>query len=411
MSAENNIMQFPKKSPYDCDTAEVFTSCKLPKDMSDWWKEQRKIAFNRFWEQGVPTQKLERFKYTNIAKAVAQWDGVLGDHEVQVENGGVYASPLSESFDVPWVKNMISADPPGFDKYGDMSLWDLNTAYLKHGTIVDIPADTIVDTPIVLTVQGVDDTYTSLRKIVRIGRNAEAVLIENHTGEGEYWKNHVTQIILEENAKLHHIRLVNESDAGVYTQNTHIQVTRDAKYNGFSMNSGCAVLRHQIHVNLQGVNGEASCNGLNLLSGSMHADTTITVEHQAPHCRSNQFYRSLLNDKARGVFQGKVHVHEGAQKTDGYQLSNTLLLSENAQMDTKPELEIYADDVVCSHGATTGQLDEEPLFYLRSRGLSEKEARFLLVQAFVGEVLNRVDNADVRVRLEQDVEQWLLKEL
>ena len=150
---------------------------------------------------------------------------------------------------------------------------------------------------------------------------------------------------------------------------------------------------------------------INLLSGMQHGDTTILIEHTAPHCRSNQFYRTILDDSARGVFQGKVHVHKIAQKTDGYQLSNAILLSEKAEMDTKPELEIYADDVRCSHGATTGQLDEEPVFYLRSRGLSEKEARELLIQAFVDEVVDKIVDEDIQASVREKTGQWLTRAL
>jgi Fe-S cluster assembly protein SufD len=158
---------------------------------------------------------------------------------------------------------------------------------------------------------------------------------------------------------------------------------------------------------LNGQNIECSFNGINLLNKQQHGDTTILVEHKAPRCKSNQFYRSILDDKSRGVFQGKVHVHQIAQKTDGYQLSNTLLLSPEAEMDTKPELEIYADDVKCSHGATTGQLDEEPLFYLRSRGLSAAEARMLLVQAFVDEVADKIVDEKFQSSVKESCTQWL----
>jgi Fe-S cluster assembly protein SufD len=212
---------------------------------------------------------------------------------------------------------------------------------------------------------------------------------------------------LGKNAKVKHIRIVRDSDKAAYTQSSHVQLDRDANYECFTLTTGVGFTRHQVHVELNGQNGHASFDGLNLLSGKDHGDTTILIDHKAPHCTSNQFYRSLLNDKAHGIFQGKVHVFEGAQKTDGYQLSNAIILSETAQMDTKPELEIYADDVQCSHGATTGQLDDEPLFYLRSRGLSEKEAKQLLMQAFVGEVLDKIQNDDYRVKVDGYVDEWL----
>ena len=406
MSA-SNVMKFPEIQRYDCNTAEQFTSCKLPKGVPDSIKGIREEAFARFKQQGLPTQKLERFKYTNIAKVAAQWDGVLADLDVKVENGGAYVSNLLDSLDVPVVSESLAMCAPGADKYGDMSLWDLNTAYLRDGLFVDIPVNENVDTPIVLNFDNIDDTYTSARYVIRIGRNAEATIVEKYSGKAECWKNYVTQIILEDNAKLNHIRIIEDSDLTVYSQNTSVKLGRDAAYEGFSLNMGEGILRHQIHAELDGPNGNASFNGLNLLKNKAHADTTITMDHKVHHCNSNQFYRSLVDDEAHGIFQGKVHVFEDAQVTDGYQLSNTILLSPKASMDTKPELEIYADDVKCSHGATTGQLDEEPLFYLRSRGLSEKQARYLLIRAFVEEVLEKIGNENLRDELAAKTDRWL----
>lgn len=253
----------------------------------------------------------------------------------------------------------------------------------------------------------VDNQHTQPRLKIILEDNAELTLVERHEGQGAYWKNMVTEIEIGQNAKLHHIRINQDSDEAVQTNLVHIKTGRDAVYNGFSLNSTGKLTRHEIHAEIQGQGAEVTFNGVNLLNGSQLADTTIIIEHQAPNCQSNQFYRSLLDDKSRCVFQGKVHVHQAAQKTDGYQLSNALLLSPNAEMDTKPELEIYADDVKCSHGATTGQLDEEPLFYLRQRGLSEAQARLLLVQAFVDEVVDKVRDEAVQAEILEITNKWL----
>lgn len=403
---KSNVMKFPEKSPYETCTADTYTSCKLPKGVPDWWANARLNAYERFKEQGLPTQKLERFKYTNIAKHANQWDGILA--EPKVEFASEHASSLVDKMEHDqWVKDLLVSEPPGMNKYGDSALWDLNSAYLRDGGVVDIPAGEIVDKPITIKISAEDDTFTSLRFILRLGDNASAVLIEEFDGEGEYWRNRVSQIILGQNARLQHIIIHKDSYEALHTQYTHVRAARNAHYDGFTLNLGADVMRHQIHADLDGSNGHVSFNGLNLLNGKQHADTTILVNHRAPHCESNQFYRSILGDASHGVFQGKVHVFQEAQKTDGYQLSNAILLSEKAEMSTKPELEIYADDVKCSHGATTGQLDEEPLFYLRSRGLTEKEARFLLIQAFVGEVLEKIHNDEIRASVEKDVMEWL----
>lgn len=251
-------------------------------------------------------------------------------------------------------------------------------------------------------------------KIV-LENGAQATIIERHNGpkdqKGAYWTNMVTEIELGQGSILNHVRIQNDAPEAINTNMVTLNAGRDALYNGFALNMGAKLSRHEIHAVMEGQNAEISFNGVNLLGGEQHGDTTILIEHQAPNTRSNQFYRSLLDDKAHGVFQGKVHVHQIAQKTDGYQLSNALLLSPQAEMDTKPELEIYADDVKCSHGATTGQLDEEPLFYLRQRGLSEAQARFLLIQSFVDEVVDKIVDEQIRDEILALSNDWLTHSL
>ena len=247
-------------------------------------------------------------------------------------------------------------------------------------------------------------------KIV-IKEGVQLTLVERHNGTGEYWKNMVTEIEVGANATLNHIRIMEDSAEAINTNMVSITAAQDAHYNGFTLNLGGKLTRHEVHAVLTGKNVEMHVNGMNLLNGDQHGDTTILIEHQAPHCMSHQFYRTLLDDNARCVFQGKVHVHQAAQKTDGYQLSNALLLSEKAEMDVKPELEIYADDVKCSHGSTIGQLDEEPLFYLRSRGLNEAEARMLLLTAFVDEVVEKIGDDELIEMIEEKTHQWLQRAL
>ncbi len=304
----------------------------------------------------LPTQKVEEWKYTNISRALPA--------------------------------NLVLADAP--------------QEILIHKNRGEVCAQ-IED--IVFT--GVDGQHSQPALKIILEEGASLTLVERHEGTGAYWTNMVTEIELGPNANLQHIRINQDSGEAVQTNNVSLKVDRDAVYNGFSMNMGGKLTRHDITAEIEGQNAEISFNGVNLLNGAQHGDTTILIEHKAPHCRSNQFYRTLLDDKARGVFQGKVHVHQEAQKTDGYQLSNTLLLSPEAEMDTKPELEIYADDVKCSHGATTGQLDEEPIFYLRQRGLNEAQARLLLIQAFIDEVVDKVENEAVRGTILEGTNAWL----
>ena len=304
----------------------------------------------------LPTPKVEEWKYTNLGRAMPA--------------------------------NLVLADAP-----------QEIVIHKNRGEVCEQAED------IVFT--GHEGQHQQPRLKITLEEGSSLTLIERQNGEGAYWKNMVTEIELGPNSNLQHIRINQDSDEAVQTNMVHIKANRDAIYNGFSLNMGGKLTRHEIHAEIQGQNAEISFNGVNLLNNDQHGDTTILIEHQAPHCRSNQFYRTLLDDKARGVFQGKVHVHQVAQKTDGYQLSNTLLLSPEAEMDTKPELEIYADDVKCSHGATTGQLDEEPLFYLRQRGLSEAQARLLLVQAFVDEAVDKVEDENIRIEILEATHSWL----
>lgn len=329
----------------------------------------------------IPTPKSERWKYTNLPRALK----------------GLNLTPAT----LGWNDNvsLLNPEAPGKAQYQDTVLWDLNTANNKD--VKFIGADEEAD----VTAQ--DGQWLSPRLIIHVKDNEELTVVERHNGAGAYWKNIVIQIVVGKNARLRHYRLFEEAAKGVNTSFLHVKIARDATYELFTLTEGEGVIRNQIHAEIQGENGHCWLNGVNLLSNEQHADTTITIEHQAPHCTSKQTFKSVLTDKAHGVFQGKVHVHQIAQKTDGYQLSNALILSEQAAMDTKPELEIYADDVKCSHGATTGRLDEEPLFYMRARGIPEREARALLIQSFCGEAVEGIGDENIQEIVTDKIAQWL----
>ncbi len=329
----------------------------------------------------IPTQKSERWKYTNLPRVL--------------KNKNFTPALLGWGDKIA----LLSKHAPGADVYKDTQLWDLNTANAKD--IRYITVDDNVD------VHAADGQSLSPRLIVDIKDGEDVVLIERQSGSGSYWKNMVLQISVGKNARLRHYRLFDESTDGVSTLFTHIKLARDSRYEGFSLIEGEGFIRNQIHAEIQGENAYCGFGGINLLKNAQHADTTITIEHQAPNCNSNQTFKSVLDDKSHCVFQGKVHVHQVAQKTDGYQLSNALLLSPLAEMDTKPELEIYADDVKCSHGATTGQLDEAPLFYMRARGIPEVEARALLIQSFCGQAVDTITHEPTQAMIRNRIAQWL----
>lgn len=309
--------------------------------------------------QSLPSPREEKWKYTNLPRAVP--DGLTPQPE------------------------------------------DVKTIHAAKGKIIAAPEN--------VSWHGESGKLHYPRLVVTAEDQTELTIIERHDGTGAYWKNMTTEINVGQGSRVNHIRIQNDSHDAVHTNMMRVNIARDACYNTFSLNVGSKLSRHEIHAVIEGPGSECLLNGINLFGGTQHGDTTILIEHTAPHCHSSQFYRTLLNDTARGVFQGKIHVHKPAQKTDGYQLSNAILLSPKAEMDTKPELEIYADDVKCSHGSTTGPLDETPLFYLRSRGLPEKEARLLLIRAFTGEVLEKIGDEGMRAELTDIVDEWLKKSI
>lgn len=308
-----------------------------------------------------------------------------------------------------WKYSNINAVLKKLDVEEAPAYWEMSGAYeyLQGDNKIVIPRGKQVSQPIDLRLSGRDGAQLSTHITIVVEDGASASIIERQSGEGRYWKDIDLHIEVGANARLSHYRFCEEDPFCVVTERTSIAMERDARYNLVVIN-GCAGFgRSDFSVKMNGAGAECDLSGLTLLSGKQHSDTTICIEHIAPHCRSSQFFKNVLNDQSRGVYQGKILVHKGAQKTDGYQLSNNLLLSALAEMDVKPELEIYADDVKCSHGTTTGQLDETPLFYLMSRGIPKEDARRLLLEAFLVEVLDKIRDEQVREMFEGRVKLWL----
>lgn len=377
----------------------------------DWMNALRLRAQNSVQETGLPTPKMERWKYTNVPAKLKKMNLKFAESDFDLSGMTDYAFSFPKGSGFPrWAQDMAEATPSGHEKYGDMMLWHAANAGLRDGFILDVPEGMKEDKPLNVTVVGHSGRSTIARQLIRVGKGAEFTLIEYQMGSGEYWNNIVTQIHVAEGAMFKHYRFLENSDDSVATLNTHIEMEEGANYEAFTLTSGSGLSRNQVHADLLGKECACHLNGVNLLDQSEQGDTTITIEHQAPECESKQNYRSVVTDKASCTFQGKVHVHQIAQKTDGYQLSNALLLSQQATMNTKPELEIYADDVKCSHGATAGRLDDDALFYLRSRGIPEAKARALLIRAFVSEAIEEVSCDEVREQAELIVSRWLAED-
>jgi len=279
----------------------------------------------------------------------------------------------------------------------------LNTMLAEDGASIDVPAG--VDGGLLVLANlgaGATDRPVAFhpRHAVRLGAGSALTLFEVAVGEGTYLHNPVLEVTLGAGAKLAHLRLQDESRAAFHVSTLYADIAARATYDSFALTLGGKLARMEVHAKLAGEGASAHLNAAQLLSGTQHADFTTVVTHAAPGCASRQTVKNVLAGRSRGVFQGKIEVAPGAQKTDGYQMNQALLLSPDAEIDSKPQLEIFADDVKCSHGATVGELDAEQLFYLRSRGIPEVEARAILVRAFLAEALDLVAHAAARGVLE-----------
>ena len=285
----------------------------------------------------------------------------------------------------------------------------LNTMLAEDGAVVSVP-DGVNGGTLLLVSLAADGHGRAVafhpRHAIRLGREARLTLIEVSVGHGSYLHNPVFEAVVEDGAVLTHIRLQDESETAFHLSTLYARIGARATYDSFALNLGARLCRTEVHARLAGDHGAAHLNGAQLLRGVQHADFTTVVSHDAPHCASRQTVKNVLSDHSRGVFQGKIEVARAAQKTDGYQMNQALLLSPDAEIDSKPELEIYADDVKCSHGATVGELDADQLFYLRSRGIAEAEARSILVRAFLAEALDPIAHVAAREGLERAVERW-----
>jgi Fe-S cluster assembly protein SufD len=281
----------------------------------------------------------------------------------------------------------------------------LNTMLTEDGAILHVPAGH--DAGIVQLISiATSDADIHPRHSIHLGESARLTLMEISAGQGTYVLNTVAEIHVADGAALTHIRLQDEAATAFHVSTTYADVQAGGTYDSFTLNIGARLSRTEVHAQLSGAGAAAHLNAAQLLAGSQHADFTSVVQHIAPGCQSRQTVKNVLAGRSRGVFQGRIEVARAAQKTDGYQMNQALLLSPYAEVDTKPELEIFADDVKCSHGATVGELDADQVFYLRSRGVPEAEARAILVRAFLTEALDAVTDATIHARLETAVAGW-----
>ena len=284
----------------------------------------------------------------------------------------------------------------------------LNTALMQDGAVISIAAGVEVDVPIHLvfaSTQPAPLTVSFPRNLLLLDRSARATVIESYAGFGEdgYLTVPVTEISLGEGARLEHVKVQNESPGAFHVGTIQARQERDSELHSFSYAAGAELSRTNIYTLLDGPGSSCTMNGMYMVSGLQHVDHQTRIEHAQPNTTSREIYKGILDGHSHGVFNGKVYVRPEAQKTDGKQSNNNLLLSDHARVDTKPQLEIFADDVKCTHGATVGRLDEVALFYMKSRGLDAEQARTLLIYAFAAEVLEEIPVKAVRDSLEAAV--------
>jgi Fe-S cluster assembly protein SufD len=377
---------------------------------------------------GLPTRRDEAWKYTSLA-ALADDDF----HEALTEASGFGADLLPDLTGFETTPRLVfaqgrlnaaqsvlpeKASVRGFAQTADFGVLArpdrepmvaLNTMLAEDGAIIEVAEDVDAGTLLLIST-GHDIAGTAVafhpRHAIHLARNAKLTVIEISTGTGKYLHNPVSEILLQENAALTHLRLQNEGDEAYHLATIYAEIAARAAYDGFTLSIGGRMSRTEIHATLHGASAHTSLNAAQLLRGQQHSDITTIVTHDAPNCTSRQTVKHVLAGRARGVFQGKIEVARAAQKTDGYQMNQALLLSPDAEIDCKPQLEIYADDVKCSHGATIGELDAEQLFYLASRGIPQEEARALLVRAFLADSLDMIADETARALFERVLETW-----
>ena len=366
----------------------------------------REQAAQRFQQLGWPTPQWEEWRYTNLAPlARQQWriasaagavpKSVLqptAAAEIVFVNGFLALSrgdvlPLSEAPTHPAVERH-------FARYADYQrhpFTALNTANAQDGALVVIPDGVVVDGFIHIVFAGEGDgVWSHPRNLIVVGRGSHVAVVETYVGSGSYFTNVVTEIVAGDGAVIDHYKIECESLSASHIATVQIHQERSSNVTSRHVSIGGGLVRNEVNVALAGEGASLTLDGLFVLRGNQHVDNHTVIDHVRPHCDSLELYKGILDEQARGIFDGSIIVREGAQKTNSRQTNHNLLLSETAIIDSKPTLEILNDDVKCNHGSTIGQLNEEALFYLRARGISEMEARSILIYAFASEIVERM---------------------
>jgi Fe-S cluster assembly protein SufD len=421
--------------PYADRFADV--GATLPGHDLRWLRDLRTHAIERVRQSGLPTIRNERWKYTNLkplavvafepakdgaAVAFDRLPSIAGACRIVFVNGR-YRQDLStktppKGLSITGFAALLRDEPTALESAlaasdtPEDALETLNLAFAADGYVIRLAAGAVIDAPIEIVhvaTAAASPVATHSRNLVIAGRNSSAGILDTFMGDSGavYWSQPVTDICVGPGATLRHYKDQNEGTKAFHTAHAKVRVAENGRYESFLLTTGAALSRNEITVTLDGEGASCRLDSGYLARGRQHVDNTTEIVHAKPHTSSEEVYKGVLDEQARGVFQGRIVVAKDAQKSDGHQLSKTILLSDRAEIDTKPELEIFADDVKCSHGATAGELDEDALFYLRTRGIDQPDARRMLVEAFVGDALAKISEESVRAAFERRVGQWM----
>jgi Fe-S cluster assembly protein SufD len=424
--------------------AEAFAGARSALPGAGAVKSLREHAFRTFEQKGLPHRRVEEWKYTDLralmrdAKPLAEppdsaaklkaksagafLAGVNARRIVIVD--GAFAADLSdlagleEGLSIGSLAEALSKGEAEVierltrrSQLADDPAFALNTAMMSDGAVIRVAEGANIARPVhlVFVTTATKPVSVFTRSLVSVGKGASAALIESHEGPDgvDHQVNHALHVAVADHGRLDHVKVGREGDRTLHVATFIAEVGTRAHLSDFTFTVGGNVSRNQIAMRLNGANTHVGIRGATLLKGRQHADNTLVVDHAVGRCESRELFKSVLDGESRSVFQGKIIVEPHAQKTDAKMATHALLLSEDAEADAKPELEIFADDVVCGHGATAGALDDDLLFYLRSRGIPQKEAEALMVEAFIGEAVEAVENEAVREALMALARDWL----
>jgi Fe-S cluster assembly protein SufD len=405
--------------------------------------DTRRQAFEAYERAGLPHRRIEDWKYTDLrvlmrevlplaaapdAAALTHAGDALELHAIDgvrklVLVDGVLAPRLSDlaklqkGLSIRTLREVLEKGDAALQAQvlapdNSNPMVALNSAMMTDGVVIEVADGVVLAQPlhVVHIASGGAPAAIFTRSLLKIGKSAGATLVESYiAAEGAtVYQVHDSLIVsIGDNARLDHVRLIEDSREAFNISSSVVTLGANAHFNTFGMTSGASVSRYQAAIAFAGEGSQVTTNGVNLLNGRQHADTTLFMDHAVPNCSSREIFRSVVDDHGHSVFQGRIIVQPKAQKTDAKMMTRALLLSDEAEADNKPELEIFADDVTCGHGATTGALDESLLFYLRARGLSEKEAQALLIQAFVGEAIESIVDDNLRELAIAAAQRWL----